>query len=522
MAKRIQENIYQLIKNTSSRSSIENIFIIGKGPSIDELADFVFPDGLIININDSEKIIQGQLGIFSANWVRHSLKERGFRCGYYMAGKPLPTEIHHDILPPIPLEYDDEELATFRLGLEEYYDEPFVLLNALKVCASIAKKENIKPNVYLLGFDFSTDKGEVSKHLGIDYARNDEFSRGLLVHSQESDYLQFVKYFRDSPFIQLNHVGVKEYSQLTSLQFKEKFSHRVKVKAETPAGVNAPTDNHVLIVAELTNNHLGDIARLTEMVQRAKEAGADLIKIQKRDVDSFYSEEKLSSFYWSPFGKTLRDYRKGVELDEKKLQILDETCKAFEIDWFCSILDFPSFQVINKFSPRLIKIPSTISNHKDFHQQIADNFQGPIVISTGYTDKSYEEYVLKTFKRNERVYLLHCISSYPTAMHDCNISVVSHYTDLAKKHPFIVPGYSSHDLGSFGSTLAVASGARMLEKHVKLGDVEWVHFDKVALDLKTDSFKKYVKDIRDAEIALGSSEKKVLDSEHHKYEVIKK
>jgi N-acetylneuraminate synthase len=70
--------------------------------------------------------------------------------------------------------------------------------------------------------------------------------------------------------------------------------------------------------------------------------------------------------------------------------------------------------------------------------------------------------------------------------------------------------------------LAVASGARMLEKHVKLGDVDWVHFDKVALDLKTDSFKNYVKAVREAEVALGSPVKRVLASEHHKYEVVKK
>jgi sialic acid synthase SpsE len=519
MTKNIQENIYKLIKNTASESNIENIFIIGKGPSIDDLEGFRFPKGIIININDSEKIIQGNIGIFSANWVRHSLKDRGFKCEFYLAGKPLPHDVAHELLPPAPLEYDDDDLTIFRLEQEEFYDEPFVLLNALKTCVVIAGFQKTKPNVYLLGFDFSTDKGEVSRKLGVDYAKSEDISRSLMVHSQENDYLQFVKYFQDKPLISLYHVGVKEYSHLTSLQFKEKFGPRIEFASEAAASAGDQTDR-VLIVAELTNNHLGDVARLAEMVERAKEAGADLVKIQKRDVDSFYSAEKLSSYYWSPFGKTLRDYRKGVELDEKKLRILDETCRSLGIGWFCSVLDLPSFEAINSFSPALIKIPSTISNHRDFHELVASRYHGPIVISTGYTDQSYEDYVLKTFKNNSRIYLLHCISSYPTAMTDCNIAVVQHYSELAKNHPFIVPGYSSHDLGSFGSLLAVASGARMLEKHVKLGDVDWVHFDKVALDLKTDSFRNYVKDIRDAEIALGSPHKKVLASEHHKYEVV--
>src|SRR5918993_3736044 len=167
----IQENIYRLIKNIDFGSGVKNIFIIGKGPSIDELDGFPFPEGLIINVNDSEKIIQGQVGIFSSNWVRHSLKERGFKCEYYLAGKPLPAIVPHTVLPAIPFEYDGEELSTYRLELDDYYDESFVLSNALKVARHVGKLTETKPDVYLLGFDFSTDKGEVSKNLGVDYAK---------------------------------------------------------------------------------------------------------------------------------------------------------------------------------------------------------------------------------------------------------------------------------------------------------------------------------------------------------------
>lgn len=452
--------------------------------------------------------------------MRQSLKDRGFKCEYYLAGKPLPANIQHSVLPAIPFEYDGEELTTFRLELNEYYDEPFVLSNALKVCRQIAKLTSTKPDVYLLGFDFSTDKGEVSKNLGIDYAKN-EIERSLVVHSQEYEYLQFVKYFQDHPVINLIHVGSKDYSALTSEQLKDKLKPAINLHIESESESIRQPSNKILIVAELTNNHLGDVNRMVEMVERAKEAGADLIKVQKRDVDRFYSPEKLSSYYWSPFGKTLRDYRKGVELDDDKLNRLNEICRSVNIGWFCSVLDFPSFQVVSRFSPELIKIPSTISNHRDFHQQIAKSYTGPIVVSTGYTDQSYEDYILETFRNNEKIYLLHCVSSYPAAMQDCNIAVVRHYAEISQKFSRVVPGYSSHDLGSLASILAVASGARMLEKHVKLGDVDWVHFDKVALDLKTDSFKKYVKDIRNTEMVLGSPLKEILKSEHHKYEVNK-
>jgi N-acetylneuraminate synthase len=57
----------------------------------------------------------------------------------------------------------------------------------------------------------------------------------------------------------------------------------------------------------------------------------------------------------------------------------------------------------------------------------------------------------------------------------------------------------------------------MIEKHVKLGSTDWLHFDEVALDLLDDSFFEFISDIRAAEVALGSETKRINRSEHHKY-----
>ena len=65
--------------------------------------------------------------------------------------------------------------------------------------------------------------------------------------------------------------------------------------------------------------------------------------------------------------------------------------------------------------------------------------------------------------------------------------------------------------------MAVAAGAKMIEKHVKLGRVQWAHFDEVALDLATNEFSDFVADIRMAEKIMGAGKKKILASEHHKY-----
>jgi hypothetical protein len=98
------ENISPTLKSIVSRSRAKPVFVIGKGPSLNAVECDALPDGLVINLNDSERVVAGHVGIFSANWVRHSLQESGFRCGHYLAGKPLPDSVSHDLLAPIPIE----------------------------------------------------------------------------------------------------------------------------------------------------------------------------------------------------------------------------------------------------------------------------------------------------------------------------------------------------------------------------------------------------------------------------------
>ena len=89
----MQESILRQIANTASKSKTNNLFIIGKGPTLDSL-DFSQPlPGIVVCLNDAERVVSGDFGVFSANWVRHSLLEEGFRCGFYLAGKPLPQNV---------------------------------------------------------------------------------------------------------------------------------------------------------------------------------------------------------------------------------------------------------------------------------------------------------------------------------------------------------------------------------------------------------------------------------------------
>ena len=510
-------NISHTLKNIVLKSKGKPVFVIGKGPSIDVINCSSLPDGLVINLNDSERVHTGDVGIFSANWVRHSLQEHGFKCSHYLAGKPLPENVPHDLLPPIPIDLDDEDLNTLRLEKEVFFDESFVLLNAVKLALACQQEIDEAIDVYFLGFDFSTRSGSQASKAGRDRSGADALERDVIISAQESEFKQFMHYFSVGDRLRLHHVGEKAYSDFTPIAFNRRVCGVGRTATYGPIDLANP--DRVLIMAEFTNNHLGDPKRLVEMVERAKESGADLIKVQKRDVDNFYTEEQLQSYYWSPFGETMGDYRRGVELSDEMLDLLDVTCRKYEIEWFCSILDFASYKVLKRFEPRLIKVPSTISNHRDYQKQLAENHRGAIVVSTGYTEQEYVDHVLSTYTQSESIYLMHCISAYPTPRNACNVAVVGEYHAISRENSRVIPAYSSHDLGSMGSMLAVASGARMIEKHVKLSDVDWVHFDKVAIDLTSGEFARFVQDVRTAEEIKGTGNKKILECEHHKYAV---
>ena len=269
----------------------------------------------------------------------------------------------------------------------------------------------------------------------------------------------------------------------------------------------------VEIVAEITTNHFGDSERLIDLIRAAKTAGADSVKLQMRDVESFYSMSKLNSSYSSPFGTTFRDYRLGLELTDEQIILIDELCKNIGLKYFFSVLDRPSYDRIMQFEPYRIKLPSTISNKRDYLDYVFNNFHKEIVVSTGMTDQSFVDYIKAVSIYTKKLYLLHCISSYPVNIFSSNLKIIDNYTKLS---PSIVAGYSSHDIGHIGSMFAVFSGAKMIEKHIKLGNSNFAHFDETALDVKLE-FPAFVEKIRAAESIYGSGEKTILNCEHHKY-----
>ena len=356
-----------------------------------------------------------------------------------------------------------------------------------------------KKKIILIGFDFRSANEDNDFERKI-YAEN-FFQRNINIMAQNDIFFVSKNLYNNLQIKHLGHNFLSDSSLQNYVNSKKKKSNLIK---------------NYKIVAEVTTNHFGYTKNIEYFFKFASLARATHIKFQKRDFENFYTKKQLNKYYNSPFGKTFYDYRKKLELTSEQIKYIKKLGKKFKIIPFFTVLDINSFKFIKKFKFPIIKIPSTISQDRDFIDYISKNYFGEIVVSTGMTDYKYLEYICKKFKNNSKLYVLHCISAYPASVEDLNISIIGKINELKKKYKNVIPGYSSHDLTHEASAMAIAAGAKMLEKHVKLRTYEWSHFDATALDIK-DEFPYYVRKLHAAIKINGDGKKKILDIEHHKY-----
>lgn len=515
--------VNRLAVDLAPASSTDTIVILGKGPSAEEVSPQVFAGNLVIGINDAERIQPTDVTVFHEDWVADSLHDGGLRASAYVTSAEFEAPGRAVVRAPHqPLGSNEEDLMLSRFqDREEFAVEGAIFLSALEIARAVADQRGRTQTVWMVGFDFTPGTGP-ARSATTQFAPDSSIRRANLELQQY--IMRNALYALQDSNLDVRHVGAKEFSALTV----EELNARHRVEVSEPARGRAADEEELVvppveITAELTTNHFGDLDRLEQLVRAAHAAGADWVKVQKRDVETFYTREQLAAPYKSPFGTTFGAYRQQLELDLDGFRVLDELCDDLGIGWFASVLDQPSFQwMLDHLDVPRVKLPSTISEKRDYLRFVAEEYTGSLVISTGMTDASYEDWLLETFTRQDTLYLLHCNSAYPTPDEHTNIGVVRHYAELAARRaaepgPRIVPGYSSHDFGWMASALAVAGGAGMVEKHVKLGNTEWAHFDAVAVDLTTDEFAEYVSAIRQAQVHVGSAEKRITASEHHKY-----
>lgn len=247
------------------------------------------------------------------------------------------------------------------------------------------------------------------------------------------------------------------------------------------------------IIAEVGNNHQGDLEIAREYIQVFSSAGADAIKFQTRNNKYLFSESGYNASYNSEnsFADTYGKHRELLELRPEWLPILKAECEKHNVKFMSTPFDEPSLDLLCENGVDLIKIASFDLGNLPFIKRIAAKGL-PVVISCGggkaHQIRSSVEMLLQG---GDEVAVLHCVSEYPCEHSRLGLNNIE---ILAREFPECAIGLSDHFNGILSGPIAYMKGARVFEKHVTLNR-GWKGTDH-GFSLEHEGFRKFVRDIR--------------------------
>jgi len=260
--------------------------------------------------------------------------------------------------------------------------------------------------------------------------------------------------------------------------------------------VNA--DSPCLVVAEIGNNHNGNLELGKQLVAEALEAGADCVKFQMRHLPSLYRNAGDSADIREDLGSQyVLDLLSRFQLDLEQFNEIFEYCRAQGAEPLCTPFDLTSIKNLEAMNVVAYKIASAdLTNHELLEAVAATN--KPMLISTGMS----EEFEIAASTRllaekGARFVLLHCNSTYPAPFRDINLAYMRRLGEIGN----CFYGYSGHERGIHVPIAAVALGAKVIEKHFTLDKTLEGSDHKVSL--LPDEFAKMVRSIREVEQSMG-------------------
>ena len=281
--------------------------------------------------------------------------------------------------------------------------------------------------------------------------------------------------------------------------------YKIKINENKTIGENETP----FIIAEIGNNHNGNVNTAKELIKTAKEAGADAVKFQVKNIEKSFSKELLDSTYVNEnsFGKTYREHKMALEFSEEQMKELYDFASKMNIICFSTPFDIDSVDMLERIGNPIYKISSFHVTDLKLIEYVCQR-KKPIIISTGMStieeiDKAVE--LIKKFTKD--FIIMHCVSCYPTEDKDVNLNIIS-----TLKNRYNCPiGYSGHERGIAITASTVLLGCCVIERHFTLdrtmkGPDHASSVEPIGLnDIVTRSKKIFS--------AMGTSEKDVLDCE---------
>lgn len=194
------------------------------------------------------------------------------------------------------------------------------------------------------------------------------------------------------------------------------------------------------IIAEIGQNHNGDMSLAKELIKLARDNGADVAKFQ------LFSAEKLFERENNPWF----EYNKSTQLSKDNVEMLIEYSNKLGIEFMASVFDEERLSWLEEFNVKRYKIASRSINDVDLIESVLMTDK-PVIISLGMWNKKE----FPKFIGNVEGYL-YCISKYPTAYEDLQFNSVN-FNDYL--------GFSDHTIGINAACCALSRGAKVIEKH---------------------------------------------------------
>ncbi len=257
----------------------------------------------------------------------------------------------------------------------------------------------------------------------------------------------------------------------------------------------------VYFIAEMSANHGGKLENALEIVQAAKEAGADCLKIQTYTADTMTIN---SSTKWFRIKGGLWDGYNLYQLYEDAYtpwewqRAIKEKCDELEMDFISTPFDETAVDFLEGLECEAYKIASFELVDIPLIEYVASKGK-PIIISCGMGSIEEIKDAVDACKRmgNERIILLKCCSSYPADWKDMKLVTIQ---DMQKRFGVSI-GLSDHSMGSLAAVVGVTQGACVVEKHfclsraIKTCDSEF--------SMEPDEFATMIKEVNAAKAIMG-------------------
>jgi pseudaminic acid synthase len=218
------------------------------------------------------------------------------------------------------------------------------------------------------------------------------------------------------------------------------------------------------IIAEMSANHGNDLNKAIEIIRKAKECGANAIKIQTYTADTLTLNCKIKAFEakgaWK--GMYLYDLYSDASMPWEWTKRLQEVAGEEGITLLSSPFDFSSIEFLEKLNMPAYKIASPEIIDLPFVRRVAQTGK-PIIMSTGgATLSQIDEAVTIMIEENVKdLAILKCTSEYPASPSKINLKTIQNLKDIFK----CTVGLSDHTLGSAIPIASVGLGASIIEKH---------------------------------------------------------